>query len=354
MPHNHLHESAPALTDVPSRAIADALPLAVIIPALNASRTLGTTLASVAGQTRLPQAVIVVDDGSADGTANVALAWSTRLPILVIRGDRPRGAAWARNRAISANDLPLLALLDADDIWLPEHLEVMIEGFAQHPGLVTANAHRWVPTLGIDPVTYRHQNPIPPLPRQRVALHEHNFVFVGTLFSRDDYLRAGGFRSVGYEDWDLWIRMSRAGVPIWGTRPPTVLYRVHAGGSFGFRERLARDLETTEFAVREAACAPDRRAAARTRRRLQCELHLLDAVEAAEAGAGRRARGKARRALSLRPHSALRALGMMAAPITMSRLRGRFGPPIDRWIQANQNRSDTAAPTWQPDGRASR
>ena len=92
--------------------------IAVVIPAYNAEAWIAETLASVHAQSRAPQEIIVVDDGSRDATAQVAAANGAR----VVR--RPNGgAAAARNCGIAAATSDWIAFLDADDLWLPARVE---------------------------------------------------------------------------------------------------------------------------------------------------------------------------------------------------------------------------------------
>lgn len=97
----------------------------VVVPARNAGHFLRDALASVAAQTHPPALVTVVDDRSEDGTRAVAEAaaaeFGHRLAIRVIRNAGPPGPAAARNTAIRASDQPFIALLDADDLLLPDH-----------------------------------------------------------------------------------------------------------------------------------------------------------------------------------------------------------------------------------------
>jgi len=311
-----------------------ALPISVVVPAYNAAQTLDTALASVAGQTARPEAVVVVDDGSTDGTGDVAASWSAHLPLTIIRLTENRGLATARSRAIDANDLPLIALLDADDVWLPDHLAVMHAAYSRWGGLITADAYRWLPGVGVERRSYRRLRPIPPAARQRLALLDHDFVFIGTLFHRAEYSRAGGFRSGirAVEDWDLWIRMSRVGVVVTGTPHPTVLYRLRAGGISLSESMRAAEIRTLQNAAQEAPSESERRAALRTVRRLQAAEHLLEAYEAAEQGRHSAARLEAWRALVAQPRAAAKALAMMAAPRSFLRLRARAAGPVDRWI----------------------
>jgi glycosyltransferase involved in cell wall biosynthesis len=92
--------------------------ISVVIPAYNAAQFIARTIASVHAQTLTPLEIIVVDDGSADGTAAVAEALGCRVMV-----QRNAGVCAARNVGILAARGDWIALLDHDDIWLPEKLE---------------------------------------------------------------------------------------------------------------------------------------------------------------------------------------------------------------------------------------
>src|SRR6056297_2357280 len=92
----------------------------VIMPAHNAGRYIGEALRSVAGQRHAPHEVIVINDRSADDTAEQARA--TGLDLKLIDSDFGNAAA-ARNLGIEHATGDWLAFLDADDIWYPNHLE---------------------------------------------------------------------------------------------------------------------------------------------------------------------------------------------------------------------------------------
>lgn len=94
------------------------VPVSVVIPAHNAARFIGEALDSVHAQTVRPTEVIVVDDGSTDGTALIARARA----VTVLSRTRG-GPSAARNTGIHASSQQWIALLDADDVWEPSKLE---------------------------------------------------------------------------------------------------------------------------------------------------------------------------------------------------------------------------------------
>jgi len=98
--------------------------ISVVIPARNAAATLDATLWSVRHQTYAHWEVVVVDDGSADDTADVVARHHIEdARIRCVKG-QARGVSAARNLGVSLSTGALVAFLDADDLWLPEKLAV--------------------------------------------------------------------------------------------------------------------------------------------------------------------------------------------------------------------------------------
>lgn len=99
--------------------------VSVIMPAYNNQHSIVDALTSIAAQTILPLEVIVVDDGSTDGTIDAVRSMHDRMNGVRIRLFRQQnnGAGAARNRAISVSTGTWLAFLDADDQWLPTKIE---------------------------------------------------------------------------------------------------------------------------------------------------------------------------------------------------------------------------------------
>lgn len=296
--------------------------VAVIIPAYNSGAYLDQALASVAGQTQPAAMVVVADDCSSDDTAERARRWQDRLPLVVVKLDRNRGPGMARHEAILAAKAPLLAMLDADDYFLPDHLETMAAAHTARPGLVSAQEFAWSPGAVIRPPDPTWQPPQPP--HQLAALIRFNFINFG-FFSRELYDRAGGFRELYCEDWDLWIRMLRAGAAVTFTSHPTAVHRVHPSSrSYNRARTVERSMSILNELVAGAHSPAEVTAARAGLRVLRGKQCFYRASDLAAEGQFRQAR---RAALAGLPAGSLRAAaGLMAlavAPGAAARLERR-------------------------------
>jgi glycosyltransferase involved in cell wall biosynthesis len=110
--------------------------VSVTIPFFNAERFLGETIESVFAQTCSSWELLLVDDGSSDGSTEIAKSYAARHPnnvrYLEHHGHRNLGVNAARNLGARHSRGEFLAFLDSDDIWLPTKLEVNVESMLTH------------------------------------------------------------------------------------------------------------------------------------------------------------------------------------------------------------------------------
>jgi glycosyltransferase involved in cell wall biosynthesis len=120
-----------------------------IITFLNAEEFVGEAIGSVLGQTHENLELLLVDDGSTDGSTQIALRYAERFPekvrYLEHAGHENRGAAASRNLGIREARGEYVALLDADDVWLERKLEEQVKILRSHPeaGMVYGQSQYW-------------------------------------------------------------------------------------------------------------------------------------------------------------------------------------------------------------------
>ena len=187
----------------------------VIIPAYNAGRTITAALQSVFSQTYRDYEVIVVDDGSTDDTALRIAEWGDRVTcVRQLNG----GPASARNAALRHSRGPLVAFLDADDVWLPRKLERQVAYFTRFPetGLLhSAAIVSPTPTQTVlDTLDAVPLDALGDPPSNAYCDLFHGRLEINTLtvmIRRDVLTEVGGFderRELHVEDWDLWLRIA--------------------------------------------------------------------------------------------------------------------------------------------------
>ncbi len=218
--------------------------VSVVIPAYNAEGYLAATIESVLAQTYRPLEVLVVDDGSSDGT--VALARSFGDPVRVIEQEN-KGPAGARNTGFAEARGDIIALLDADDLWMPERLAACVDLLQSDPtlGFVTTDAY----LIEEDTPTERRyygdyqRYPFPARGAQLDEIAKRNFVFVSVVFDRRLFDLVGARldeRLWGTEDYDLWTRFLLAGAEAGLVPEPLAWYRVRADSVSRARSRQWR------------------------------------------------------------------------------------------------------------------
>jgi len=223
--------------------------VSVVIPAYNAAPAIDATLASVLEQKLRPTEVIVVDDGSTDGTGEIA--GKADAAVRVIRQENS-GQGSARQAGLIAAEGEYVMFLDADDQLLPNSLEALLSRLDATAGAVLAycRCFLWNPSEGsdenvMDDVDDAEGNVWEKLIRQ-------NFIRTPgcALARRRDWLIAGGWATErvyqGNEDWDLWLRMAEIG-QFARVEERLLKYRVYTGSYSGKRTRMHRSM----FAVYE-------------------------------------------------------------------------------------------------------
>ncbi|MFK7803263.1 MAG: glycosyltransferase [Anaerolineae bacterium] len=185
--------------------------VSVIIPIYNAEETLKVTLDSLLAQTHPNWEAVLVDDGSTDGTLQIAEAYAQAYTRFKVASQENGGVCSARNTGIKMCTYDWILYLDADDWIVPEHLEIMTRELeADH----NADA-AYCGWAFITPDGHEVFKDIPTITGDLFAMHAegcpyaiHSFVIRKEIINR-----AGGWDTslTVCEDWDVWQRVSRLG-----------------------------------------------------------------------------------------------------------------------------------------------
>jgi len=185
--------------------------VSIIIPTYNAEQFIGRALRSAVVQTYKNIEIIVVDDGSRDGTEGVVRSFDDRRIIYVYQNNRGQGNA--RNNGIKNCRGEYLTFLDADDLYAPQKVEREVDFLRNHKQykIVYCNAlHVYSKKPNVfykKRGDYRSGHLLPELVRS-------SYINPNTvLVAREVFEKCGGFIETRYypEEWDLWLRMSLAG-----------------------------------------------------------------------------------------------------------------------------------------------
>jgi glycosyltransferase involved in cell wall biosynthesis len=207
------------------------LSVSTIIPAYRAARTIGRAVESLLAQTRPPDEIVIVDDGSPDDLAAAVRPYGEQVRLIRKANG---GAASARNLGIESARGDLIAFLDADDYWEPTKLERQLEILTKHPevGLVSGRFY-------CEPPGQARTLPPPEEPRfyDRVlrtsgerAFAVATKVWTSTVLVRREVLADRRFdQGLGTaEDIDLWVRIVASG-PVYLAGEPLATAVLEAG-----------------------------------------------------------------------------------------------------------------------------
>jgi glycosyltransferase involved in cell wall biosynthesis len=211
------------------------LSIVAIIPLYNGAPWIEGAIRSVFAQTVQPDEFIVVDDGSTDNGPAIVEKLALERPITLLR--KPNGGqSAARNFGVARSRSALIALLDQDDCWYPNHLEALRRVFKRHKGLPLGWVYSDFDDIDIDGrMVARNFVTTPRLehPKRHLGTLLGQGLIIqpsATLISRVAFEEVGGFdeRMCGYEDDDLFLRIFRASYDNAYVSFPTSQWRIHS------------------------------------------------------------------------------------------------------------------------------
>jgi glycosyltransferase involved in cell wall biosynthesis len=234
--------------------------ISVILPVFNGRRFLAAAVRSVLAQSLLPCELIVVDDGSTDGSLEeLASLPPAPFPVRVLR-QANAGQSAARNAAAREATGEHLAFLDQDDLWYPRHLEELAAPLAADPAAGWAYCDFDEMDLDGHLVTRAFM-------RAQGVAHPKRTIYdcvtgdlmvlpSASVMRREAFEQAGGFDEAlcGYEDDDLFVRVFRLGWDHFFVDRPLVRFRIHTASSSASPRFLDSRMR---YAAKLAAILPD-------------------------------------------------------------------------------------------------
>lgn len=180
--------------------------VSVIIPTFDRRSMVGDAVESVLKQSHSRYELIVVDDGSQDGTVERLQRYGSRITVL---SQPHRGVAAARNSGARWSGGGYLAFLDSDDLWHPNKLETQISVMNRNPSVQICQTEEiWVRNgVRVNPKK-RHHKPSGDIFRASLDLCLVSPSAV--MMTRELFMRLGGFDETFdvCEDYDLWLRIA--------------------------------------------------------------------------------------------------------------------------------------------------
>lgn len=226
--------------------MADPARVSICMPVYNARAYLGEALDSLIAQSYPHWELIAVDDASSDGSWDMLCAYAARDPrVRPYRQDRNQGIVAARNRALAhvGADAKYVAILDSDDVALPDRLARQLEFLERHPDHALVGGD----TLIIDERS--RERGLRRYPRHyaeicRVITRGNPFAHSAVTLRRDVLDRVGGYDPAfpRCQDYDLWLRIA-AEHPVANLGVPVIRYRI--SDQQGKRTHLRQTLQLT-------------------------------------------------------------------------------------------------------------
>lgn len=244
----------------------NSLPLvSAVIPTYNRGAEIIAAIQSALNQTYPAIEVIVIDDGSTDGTADILTPYTKHIRyIYQERGERAR----ARNRGIESANGDYVAFLDSDDLWLPNKIALQVDALHHNPSWAWCFCQAWmVNSLG-QPITIMDGNSHHPWQDGNADIFS-DLLFGCFIPSPSSVLviksaleQVGGFATamIPSEDWHLWLRLAlnypggRVAQPLLHYQAPLVsVPATYAGYRFG--ETALHLLQDVLDSASEARCS---------------------------------------------------------------------------------------------------
>lgn len=198
--------------------------VSVVVPVHNAETYLSDTVDSILVSTYRSIEVILINDGSSDGSGAICRRYAKEDPRVIYIEQTNAGVVVARNRAIAAARGEYILPVDSDDRIAPTYIEkaVAVMENAKDIGIVYCKAAYFGSRRGLWE--------LPPYSLEEMLYQ--NVIFVTALFRREDWVKVGGYKSCmeGYcEDYEFWLSIIELGRKVYCLPEVLFYYRIRKG-----------------------------------------------------------------------------------------------------------------------------
>lgn len=202
----------------------------VLMPVYNAEAFVAEAINSVLNQTCTAFEFIIINDGSADGSAGIITSFHDDR-IRVVNNERNLGLIATLNKGIQLANGKYIARMDADDVCLPDRLRKQVEFLEQHSDVaVVASLVDFINTDGEVTGNWSTDQSAVTIEEIARVMTRTNCIAHPSVMIRTEIARAYLYQSnqKGAEDWDLWLRLLSDGKGIAKLAETLLLYRIHA------------------------------------------------------------------------------------------------------------------------------
>lgn len=201
--------------------------VSVIMPVYNGERYLPQAIESILCQTLRDFELLILNDGSTDGTAPLIERYARVDSRLRVYHQENRGLIAALNRLLALSQGPYVARMDADDISLPHRLEAQLNFLEANPSVaLVGGAIELIDSLDVPSHIVRFPTSAHAI--RRTLLHHSCFAHPAVMMRKDAVQAVGGYRKcfAAAEDYDLWLRLAER-FQLANLQDPVLQYRVH-------------------------------------------------------------------------------------------------------------------------------
>lgn len=222
--------------------------VSIVMPAYNASKTIGDSIKSIQAQTVKEWELIVIDDGSTDNTSLVVAEYSLKdTRIKFIRNEKNNGVSYTRNRAVELAKGEWIAFLDSDDVWEPKKLEKQLALTKVEPNMVICyTASSFMNECG-KPYNYIMEA------EERLTyklLLRKNLISCSSVMIKSSVMKKLKMPSDKmHEDYFTWLKVVKHYGVAHGINEPLLIYRVSSNSKSGNRVNSAKMLYNTYNAI---------------------------------------------------------------------------------------------------------